>query len=295
MYFGLAGFFTVTEMQLLFPVGDTFKFDLTIYNSLDGTGEPYVTIMVRGCAASRSGLMAGLSRLLPCAALYCTVWADHAPAYQGNMPIIHRGASGTCAQPLALPRRETNLAFWQTTAPSNGEALRARASRTSGGRCSHNFQGRGITKTLPSPPPVVWQDLESEDIAEWQPFDLTGYATQLVTSIGIEIKGTGSGAPGFALLDANILGTQTANPTDTVYVSMNRHKIFVAPSTARSCLSGRIPAEAFLGTVLQPGKISPPFLSPPRLAVLNATEGGIHHDRLLGGRRLPRLCGGGHR
>ena len=35
-------------MHLLFPVGDTFKFDLTIYNSLDGTGEPYTTVTVSG-------------------------------------------------------------------------------------------------------------------------------------------------------------------------------------------------------------------------------------------------------
>lgn len=47
LYFGLAGYFTVTEMQLLFPVGDTYKFNLSIYNSLDGTGEPYVVAMVR--------------------------------------------------------------------------------------------------------------------------------------------------------------------------------------------------------------------------------------------------------
>ena len=45
--FGLAGYFTVTEMQLRFPVGDTYKFDLALFNGLDGTGEAYVTISVR--------------------------------------------------------------------------------------------------------------------------------------------------------------------------------------------------------------------------------------------------------
>lgn len=65
--------------------------------------------------------------------------------------------------------------------------------------------------------------MESENTAEWQIFDLTGYATQLVTGISIGIKGRGSGAPGFALLDANIMGTQTINPTDTVYVSKIRN------------------------------------------------------------------------
>lgn len=59
-------------------------------------------------------------------------------------------------------------------------------------------------------------------MAGWQSFDLTGDAIQLVTSIGIEMKGTGSGAPGFKLLDANFLGTQTDNPSDTFYVSANR-------------------------------------------------------------------------
>lgn len=35
------------EMQMQFPVGDTYKFDLSVSNRLDGTGEPYVTIPVR--------------------------------------------------------------------------------------------------------------------------------------------------------------------------------------------------------------------------------------------------------
>ena len=65
------------------------------------------------------------------------------------------------------------------------------------------------------------QDLESEDVAGWQSFDLTDYATELVTGIAIVVQGRGSGAPGFAMLDANIMGTQTDNPTDTVYVSLN--------------------------------------------------------------------------
>ncbi len=45
--FSLAGYFTVTEAQLQFPVGDTYKFDLELSNGLDGTGEAYVTIAVR--------------------------------------------------------------------------------------------------------------------------------------------------------------------------------------------------------------------------------------------------------
>ncbi|CAN0545179.1 unnamed protein product, partial [Ectocarpus sp. 12 AP-2014] len=79
----LAGYYTVTELQLMFPEGDTYKFDLTLFNKLDGTGEAYTTIT----------------------------------------------------------------------------------------------------------------GLESTDIAGFQSFDLTGFADQYVTSIGIEMKGTGSGAP----------------------------------------------------------------------------------------------------
>ncbi|CAN0133967.1 unnamed protein product [Scytosiphon promiscuus] len=104
--FVLAGYFTVTEMQLKFPVGDTYKFELWVYNEMDDTDEPYVII--------------------------------------------------------------TNL--------------------------------------------------ESADAAGWQSFDLTSYADRHVTSIGVVMKGTGSGAPGFKLLDARILGIEIFNPTGIVYV-----------------------------------------------------------------------------
>ncbi|CAM9160433.1 unnamed protein product [Ectocarpus sp. 4 AP-2014] len=102
----LAGYYTVTELQLMFPEGDTYQFDLTLFNKLDGTGEAYTTIT----------------------------------------------------------------------------------------------------------------GLESTDTAGFQSFDLTGFADQYVTSIGIEMKGTGSGAPGFAMLDALVLGTKIDNPSDTFHV-----------------------------------------------------------------------------
>ena len=35
--FGLAGFFEVTEIQLLFPAGDTYKFDLSVSGGDDST------------------------------------------------------------------------------------------------------------------------------------------------------------------------------------------------------------------------------------------------------------------
>ncbi|CAM9582225.1 unnamed protein product [Ectocarpus fasciculatus] len=60
--------------------------------------------------------------------------------------------------------------------------------------------------------------LESTDTAGFQSFDLTGAANQYVTSIGIQVKGTGSGSHGFAMLDAVVLGTKLDNPTDTLYV-----------------------------------------------------------------------------
>eukprot|EP00903_Cladosiphon_okamuranus_P020463 g18782.t1 len=106
LYLGLAGFFTVSEMHLMFPVGDTYKFDLQIYSGLADDDDDTVTVT----------------------------------------------------------------------------------------------------------------DLESENVAGWQSFDLTDYSTQFVTGMSIVMKGRGSGAPGFALLDANIMGTQTEDPTDTVYV-----------------------------------------------------------------------------
>lgn len=44
-------------------------------------------------------------------------------------------------------------------------------------------------------------------------------ADEYLTEIDIVIKGTGSGAPGFHMLDFRVLGTVIDNPTDTVYVS----------------------------------------------------------------------------
>lgn len=61
LLFGFAGFFEdVTEMQLQFPVGDTYKFDLSISNDLDGTGEPFATVPVR------RGLSRQAACILPC-------------------------------------------------------------------------------------------------------------------------------------------------------------------------------------------------------------------------------------
>ncbi len=46
LLFELVGYWTVTEAQLQFPVGDTYKFDIELFNGLDGTGEAYITIEV---------------------------------------------------------------------------------------------------------------------------------------------------------------------------------------------------------------------------------------------------------
>lgn len=40
-----------------------------------------------------------------------------------------------------------------------------------------------------------------------------------MTFISLVIKGTGSGTPGFKLLDARFMGTPIDNPSDTFYVS----------------------------------------------------------------------------
>lgn len=65
------------------------------------------------------------------------------------------------------------------------------------------------------------QGWESADTAEWQSFDLSQHldADQYLTEIDIVIRGTGSGEPGFKMLDLRVLGTAIDNPTDTVYVS----------------------------------------------------------------------------
>lgn len=62
--------------------------------------------------------------------------------------------------------------------------------------------------------------MESVDSAEFQSFDLSSYTGEYATSIGVVMQGTGSGAPGFKLLDARVLGTQIDNPTSTFYVSV---------------------------------------------------------------------------
>lgn len=68
------------------------------------------------------------------------------------------------------------------------------------------------------------QGWESVDTAEWQSFDLSQHldADQYLTEISIVVRGTGSGASGFRMLDLRILGTAIDNPTDTIYVSAVR-------------------------------------------------------------------------
>ena len=62
------------------------------------------------------------------------------------------------------------------------------------------------------------QGLESQDAEGWQSFDLSSY-TGYVTHITVVIKGTGSGAPGFKLLNARFMGTAVDNPSNHFYVS----------------------------------------------------------------------------
>lgn len=64
--------------------------------------------------------------------------------------------------------------------------------------------------------------MESSDIAGWQSFDLDGVldSDQYLTKIKLTMKGTGSGAPGFRLLDARFIGTPIDNPTDSFNVRL---------------------------------------------------------------------------
>ncbi|CAM9126140.1 unnamed protein product [Scytosiphon promiscuus] len=137
LFFNFAGYFTVTEMQLEFPVGDTYKFEVSFYSDIDDIDGAYATIT----------------------------------------------------------------------------------------------------------------DLESTDAAGWQSFDLTSNADEYVTSIGIVMKGTGSGAPGFKLLDGRFLGTKVDNPTDTFvvgstlieYWSGNAYPDFVGTGTGdQAAINGAI-------------------------------------------------------
>ena len=62
------------------------------------------------------------------------------------------------------------------------------------------------------------QGLESTDAAGWQSFNIAG-GDLIVTSVEIIVKGIGSGAPGFQLLDGRVVGEVVDNPTDTITVS----------------------------------------------------------------------------
>lgn len=71
------------------------------------------------------------------------------------------------------------------------------------------------------PTSPVRQGLESADVTGWQSFDIAGGA-YTATSVEIIMQGTGSGAPGFKMLDARVIGDVVDNPTDTFYVSKER-------------------------------------------------------------------------
>ena len=64
------------------------------------------------------------------------------------------------------------------------------------------------------------QNLESADAEGWQSFDVSQYlnADQYVTVISLVMRGTGSGASGFYLLDARFIGVAEKNPTNQFYV-----------------------------------------------------------------------------
>lgn len=64
------------------------------------------------------------------------------------------------------------------------------------------------------------QGLESANTPHWQSFDISAECgDQYVTMINIVMKGTGSGADGWSVLDARIIGTPIENPSDVYNVS----------------------------------------------------------------------------
>ncbi|CAM9649069.1 unnamed protein product [Ascophyllum nodosum] len=70
-------------------------------------------------------------------------------------------------------------------------------------------------------PHTTIENLESIDAEGWQSFDVSQYlsANQYVTVISLVMRGTGSGAPGFYLLDARFIGVAEDNPTNQFYVA----------------------------------------------------------------------------
>ena len=68
----------------------------------------------------------------------------------------------------------------------------------------------------------VWQNLESADAEGWQSFDVSQFLStnQYVTVISLVMRGTGSGAPGFYLLDARFIGVAEDNPTNQFFVRL---------------------------------------------------------------------------
>ena len=69
---------------------------------------------------------------------------------------------------------------------------------------------------------LVRQNLTSTDAEGWQSFDVSRYLStgQYVTVISLVMRGTGSGAPGFYLLDARFIGVAEDNPTNQFFVRL---------------------------------------------------------------------------
>ena len=67
----------------------------------------------------------------------------------------------------------------------------------------------------------------------WQNFEFELGDDQTVTEVRLVMKGTGSGASGFYLLDARFMGTSADNPTDTFYVRIPLIKFPVENKNAK--------------------------------------------------------------
>lgn len=197
MYYDLAGYFTVTEAQLLFPAGDTYNFELSLFNRMGGTDEPYATLTVGGDYRFML-LFLSQRKVLSCSVPFClsfpTFFLVDSVENSRRVPI-------PCWQPSCSWPFSVHVPRVQSCRDSRTLRQLTRVFRHFRCACT-TLNGR--------------QDLESTGTAEYQSVDLTGVG-EYVTSIAVHVKGSGESE--FPLLDAKILGTKIDNPTDTFYVS----------------------------------------------------------------------------
>ncbi|CAM9670164.1 unnamed protein product [Ascophyllum nodosum] len=98
--------------------------------------------------------------------------------------------------------------------------------------------------------------LESENTTGWQTFELQLDANQTVTEVHLIMKGTGSGASGFYLLDARFIGSLAENPTDIYYVGTTRMRYWYGSLYPDFVGEGTGDQEAIMGAICAVKKAS---------------------------------------